>query len=400
MKVDGTLLAIGFHRACPPRETLARVSPYLSRLGITRIARQTDLDRIGIPVWCAYTPNAKAIVISQGKGLEDEAARASAVMEAIERSVATNPVCDVTTQSLRSLRSAGQSATTLDCLLGQTANPVELDEPIDWARASDLLTGGNVWVPFEAVHLDRTVASPRYWQSSDGLASGNTLEEAILHGLLERVERDALTLWQVTSAARRYGSRIEPESIPNGELQEILSRIRNAGQDVALFDITSDLGIPCVAALLGPKEPCRVPPLRYVDVTLGAGSATSPVLAAARAVTEAVQSRMTFISGARDDLMPETFNRVLHPETVAAFDARPSRGLGDMPMLHVTSTAEAIRAILGRLQAQGITEIYAVDITPQWLPVFVAKLLVPQLENPEGERRQRYGNRALNKVFQ
>lgn len=400
MKADLPPLDRGFHRVCAPSETLARVSPYLSRLGITRVARQTELDRVGIPVWCAYTPNAKAIVISQGKGLDDDAARTSAVMEAIERSVATNPACDVTTQSLSSLQLAGQSADTLDCLLALAADPIERDEPIQWTSASDLLKGDIVWVPFETVHLDRTVTSPRYWQSSDGLASGNTLEEAILHGLLERVERDALTLWQVTSPARRYGCRIEAKSIPDTELREILCRIRQAGQDVALFDITSNLGIPCIAALLGPQERSCLPSLRHVDVTLGAGSSTSPALAAIRAVTEAVQSRMTFIAGARDDLLPETFTRALHPDILKAFDARPSRRLDDMPSLHVTSIPDARASILGRLQAQGISNIYAVNLTPAWLPVSVVKLLLPQLENPEGERRLRYGKRALNKVFQ
>lgn len=400
MKADRTRLDHGFHRVCGPSETLARVSPHLTRLGITRIARQTDLDRIGIPVWCAYTPNAKAIVISQGKGLDDDAARTSAVMEAIERSVATDPACEVTTQSLRSLQSAGQSADTLDCLLALGADPVDRDEPLQWTPATDLPTGGIVYVPFEAVHLDRTVMLPRYWQSSDGLASGNTLEEAILHGLLERIERDALALWQVTSPARRYDGRLEPLSIADPELLDILNRIRKAGQDVALFDISSDLAIPCVAALLGPQQRHGLPPLRHVDVTLGAGSSTSPAQAAIRAVTEAVQSRMTFIAGARDDLLPETFTRALHTETLTALDAPPCRMFEDMPALPVTSIAEAIASILDRLEARGISGIYAVDLTPEWLPASVAKIIIPQLENPEGERRQRYGYRALNKVFQ
>ncbi|MCM2474640.1 YcaO-like family protein [Rhizobium sp. CG5] len=400
MKADRSRLDHSFYRVCAPSETLARVSSHLLRLGITRIARQTDLDRIGIPVWCAYTPNAKAIVISQGKGLDDDAARTSAVMEAIERSVATDPSCAVTTQSLRSLQLEGRTANTLDCLLARAAHSIDLDEPLQWTPATDLQTGGIVWLPFEAVHLDRTVTAPRYWQSSDGLASGNTLEEAILHGLLERIERDALTLWHVSSPARRYGCRIDTDSIANADLQAILSRIRNAGHDVALFDISSDLAVPCVVALLGPQQRRGLSPLRHVDVTLGAGCSTSPGQAAIRAVTEAVQSRMTFIAGARDDLLPETYTRPLHPETLTAFDAPPSRRLEDMPALPVTSIDEATTSILGRLAARGISGIYAVNLTPPWLPAFVAKIIIPQLENPEGERRQRYGSRALNRAFQ
>ncbi len=71
-----------------PRETLSRVEPLLAGFGITRVARHTGLDDIGIPVWCAYAPNSRSIVIAQGKGLTDIDAKVSTVMEALERAVA------------------------------------------------------------------------------------------------------------------------------------------------------------------------------------------------------------------------------------------------------------------------------------------------------------------------
>lgn len=400
MNPDHSKLDIGEYRSCSPGETFQRVSPYLSRLGITRVGKQTGLDRIGIPVWCAYAPNAKAIVIAQGKGLDDAAARTSAVMEAIERSVATNPACEQITQTFSSIQARGQSANTLDCLLAAKAAPIAPQEPVNWASARDLLKGDHLWVPFEAVHLDRTLVSPRYWQSSDGLASGNTLEEAMLHGLLERVERDALTLWQVTPPQKRYRSRIDTERGCEAELGEILNKIRMAGLDVAVFDITSDLGIPCMVALVGPPKHPASPALRHVDVTLGAGASPLPAAAAIRAITEAVQSRMTFIAGARDDLVSETFSRPVDPATLAAFDAPLAQQLIDLQGVRAKSTGEALSAVLNRLQACGISEIYAVDLTPAWLPVFVTKVLVPQLENPDGDRRQRFGNRAISRVLQ
>ncbi|XUY29044.1 YcaO-like family protein [Agrobacterium sp. rho-8.1] len=387
------------YRACSAGETLERVSPFLRRLGITRLGRQTDLDDIGIPVWCAFAPNAKAIVIAQGKGMDDDAAKTSAAMEAIERSVATNPACQLLVTSRQTLEASGHSTNTLDSLLSPHAKPVSQSEDINWARAQHLLTGHEIWVPFDAVHLDRTVTSPRYWQSSDGLASGNTRDEAVLHGLLERVERDALTLWQVTPATKRYTSSIDTNAIEEPTLRNALDKIAHAGLDIVLFDITTDLQIPCIVALMGPKNRTNTRSIRHVDITHGAGASTSPVIAAIRAITEAAQSRMTFIAGARDDLLPDVFSQHVDLMTVAALDTCPSKKLTDLPILSAKSTELSLQLVLKQLYNCNIQELYAVDLAPEWLPASVVKVIAPQLENPDGERHRRLGSRALSKAL-
>ena len=75
---------LGTHRTVPPQETLARVTPLLAEMGITRIANITGLDLIGIPVVMACRPNSRSIAVAQGKGLDLAAAKVSAVMEAVE----------------------------------------------------------------------------------------------------------------------------------------------------------------------------------------------------------------------------------------------------------------------------------------------------------------------------
>lgn len=74
----------GTHRTISPSETLARMKPYLAPMGITRVANVTGLDTIGIPVFMACRPNSRSLAVSQGKGLDLDAARASAVMESVE----------------------------------------------------------------------------------------------------------------------------------------------------------------------------------------------------------------------------------------------------------------------------------------------------------------------------
>lgn len=388
----------GEFRACPPAETYRNVKPHLARLGITRVASQTGLDRLGVPVWCAFTPNAKAVVIAQGKGLDDEQAKVSAVMEAVERVVATEPGCRLMRATAADLEASGRRFDKLDILIASHQRPLGKHEAISWIEADDLVTGGRIYLPFDAVDFDRTRLSPRYWQSSDGLASGNNRHEAILHGLLERVECDALALWSVTAAGRRFSRRIDTRRVASAVVGDLLARVERAGLQLSLLDITTDLGIPCVAALLAPQElDCG---LRHVELTLGAGAALRPEGAIIRAILEAVQSRMTFIAGARDDLLPSLFEKAAEPAHLQAFHAVPAVFAANMPEFHAGDTTEALAATIRQLSARGTTDLFAVDLGHDWLPASVFKVFAPQLEHPDGARRQRFGPRALSRSLQ
>ena len=75
------------HRAIPPKQTIENVKGKLRRIGVTRIAEITHLDRLGIPIYSAIRPLAAegAISIYAGKGATKHQAKASAMMEAFER---------------------------------------------------------------------------------------------------------------------------------------------------------------------------------------------------------------------------------------------------------------------------------------------------------------------------
>ncbi len=361
------------------------------------MASQTGLDSIGLPVWCAYAPNAKAIVIAQGKGLTDAEARTSAVMEAIERAVATEPACEKSVSCKSALREDGLRFDSIDSLLSSGEQPLGEDEETEWVEAVDLISGGSLLLPFDAIWFDRTVTKPRYWRSSDGLASGNAGDEARLHGLLERVERDALTLWSIEPDRTRFARRLRLDSLVRQGAGDMVGRVERAGLELALFDITTDLGIAVVAALLMPREAQLLCPLRHVDLTLGAGASLDPLVAAARAISEAVQSRMTFIGGARDDLLPEIFERPADLNLLEAFAMDPVASIEGLPSHRSTSSAQGLSVLVEQLRERNIRRLYAVDLQPSWLPVNVVKIIAPELENPEGDRRQSLGSRAISR---
>lgn len=369
----------------------------MPRFGITRLSRLTGLDRLGIPVWSAVSPNARSIVINQGKGVADLDAKVSAAMEALERAVAGSPLVPARRASRAELTQAGEACLPLDAFVTAGKPVLAEDEAADWLAGRDLATGGRVFVPREAVILDRTATAPRFWQSSDGLASGNDETEAILHGLLERIERDADRLWRLLPRARRLATAVDPASLGDPTVDRLTGAMHDAGLELRLFDITSDVGIPVFSAVLAEAGILdRTAPL-FHDATIGYGAHPAAARAAIRALTEVAQSRLTSISGARDDLFAETFSRPLAPETLALFaaESRPARvpaaPQGDAPALLAHG--------LARLAAVGIAQVLAVPLGDASLPVSVVKIVVPGLESPEGARRQPLGSRALSRLL-
>ena len=368
----------------------------LADFGITRVARHTGLDTIGIPVWCAYVPNGRSIAIAQGKGLTDDDARASAVMEALERVVANSPVVPTLRASARDLQATGLPYNTLSCLIGHLEEDIRPDEQVDWARGKELLTDQEIYVPFEAALLDRTRRN-RFWMSSDGLASGNTEEEAVLHGVLERIERDAYCLWQIGSEEDRLERCIDPRGFNDPVVNELVRKIEAAGLVMRMFDMTSDIAVACFTTILGPAKRGNQD-IRFVEVTGGSGAHLSPVRAAIRAITEAVQSRLTYISGARDDLSPEAFLRLVPAQTLRALDATPLAPAWPSP-LQRHGVRSLIDGVLDALRERQITSVIALPLSDPRLPFHVVKLFVPDLENPEGARARRFGARAIAKAL-
>ncbi len=377
---------------------MSRVAPYLEAMGVTRLSRQTDLDCVGLPVWCAYTPNSRSIVIAQGKGLEDIDAKVSAVMEALERAVAGEPVTTTVRSTARNLRNRGARFEPLDCLIASREQVVGEDEELVWSIATELLDDQPIYVPLDAALLDRTRHN-RFWMSSDGLASGNTQEEAMFHGILERIERDAHTLWQIGGDQQRDACCVDPRGFADAALSGLIDRIEEAGLVIRLFDITSDIGIPCYSALVAPEAINGKAPLRFVEVTAGSGAHPWAVRAAMRAVTEALQSRLTYISGARDDVWPELFEKSVSAQTRSAFLAVPASVSMAATGRPAGAVSTLLQDVLVKLRACGIASVIALPLAPADRPFSVVKIFITELENPEGNRLRRFGNRALAKAM-
>jgi ribosomal protein S12 methylthiotransferase accessory factor len=381
-------------------DTVARMRQRFAHFGITRLADVTGLDKIGIPVWMAVRPNSKTLAVSQGKGLNEPAAQASAVMEAAEIATAERFPVATRISTIERLIAEGIRVDPLHGLLARGEKPPAATEPMRWVEGHDLLRNDNVWVAAEAVSLDAVEASgrrTRYWQSSDGLASGNILIEAVVHGLLERIERDASTLWLFRSDKDVFDCCIDPTTLNDEAVDGLARQIDGAGFQVRLFDISSDIGVPVMFAIIAPKPDGFEQHWKHFDISSGSGAHPSPSRAAIRAITEAAQSRVTSITGARDDFDPNLYGVTSKGDLTTYFRAAPLHrsGLDEIPR----DPAENLLFIVERLRATGIGSAIVVPFDTGIEGFAVAKVLVPELEHPPGNRKKNYGRRALKLIM-
>ncbi|WP_061300719.1 YcaO-like family protein [Herbidospora cretacea] len=377
------LATTGTHRAATLEETWRRLGPALAACGVTRVCDVTGLDLIGIPVATAYRPNARSLSVSQGKGVSREASRVSAAMEAVEHAHA-----EVIDRPLRLARPAELGAAALDPRrLPRTADGV-LDEvtPLLWIDGVDVRTGEPRAVPYEAVSLDFTLppalTGHGLSRDSNGLAGGNSALEALVHALCELIERDAAALWDLRDGLTQAEARIDPSTLTDPETARLLERYDRAGVEAALFDITSDLGVPAVLCHIVEAEP---DPFRPLPAATGLGCHPHPAIAVQRALTEAAQSRLITVSGARDDITRERYAETTDLDGIGELRdalreslpyARPFEAAGaDHELL-----GDDLDWLLDRLAGAGLDQVIAVELTRASLGVPVVKVLVPGLE--------------------
>jgi ribosomal protein S12 methylthiotransferase accessory factor len=355
----------------------------MRRLGITRLARLTGLDCVGVPVWTAIRPNGRSLATAQGKGLTDDAAAVSALMESIETWHAEHAAPPVVRGSYRGLR-ARLPLVDPRALPAAPATRAEanarLSWRLDWIEGWDLGGGAPIWVPLEAVTLDCVMPAtrqPRFDRSSNGLASGNHLLEAIVHGLCEVIERDAEARWRQLRGQRR----VDLATVRDPHCRALLDRLAAVHVHTTVWDITSDVGVPAYGAAI--MEDPREPAWRALGLYQGFGCHLDARVALARALSEAIQTRVTYIAGSRDDFFPHDYARATDEELLLAIwdeVTRPTAERVDFrraPALASASFADDLRTLLGRLAAAGAPQVVAVDLSRPALGVPVVKVLVP-----------------------
>lgn len=360
---------------------LERVVKLAPTIGVTRLAVLTGLDVIGIPVAAAMRPNSRTVAAHQGKGASLAQAKVSALMEALECFCAETQMLPLRLGSAAEMRMLGAVADPR-LLPRCRGGPDPADERLLWVEGRCLVSGVPVWVPRELVAADFAHPMPPgsgvFQATTNGLASGHDEDEAILHALCEVIERDAMALWHAAAEVPQASLLVDPDSVDGPLAGDMLRRCRAAGVAVAIWDATSDVGVPVFAALLAD-------PSGHVQPELGSACRLDPDAALAAALAEAAQARITTISGARDDLPPEAFAPAATQDRAAAaavwIGRKPARGFAAPPSSHATGEA-AVAAVLRRLDAAGMAQAACVRLTRPELDIPVVRVVVPGLEGP------------------
>jgi ribosomal protein S12 methylthiotransferase accessory factor len=386
-------------RVISPKATVARARAILGPLGITRVAKITDLDRIGIPVFLAVRPGARTLAVTQGKSLDDDGARASAIMEAAEQAVAENPSVATRVASLNELYREGAAHVEPSRFLRRPVKAIATTTPLTWIEGFDLISRQITWMPLGAAKLDFTDEPSQnpFWQSSDGLAAGNILLEAVVHGLCERIERDASALWSFSSTAQIMRRCVDPRGLANQVVLDLVERVIAAGLNLRLFDITSDIGVPTYFSVISETHPTGSD-WRHFDLARGTGCHPDPARAAIRAITEAAQSRLTAISGARDDFLPSLYDAPLQPDLHVFRTAIPQK-TSPPPKTPDRGPQDFLPHLLTRLNRARIGSVVVVPLGGEDHGISVAKVVVPDLEDPPESRHRQIGRRAINAML-
>jgi len=427
-----TSTEISLTRVKAIQDTLSEIVPICKKIGVTRISDITFMDKLYIPNYSAILPGTEdTIWVYGGKGPTKLEAKASALMEAIER------YSSLHSSYSRSLIQG--SYQELSKSYNKIIHPVEVVEPVNPAYADehaimdfllgfDLLTNEEVLVPAEIALYKYSPKRPAIcafsYSHTNGLASGNVLEESICHALCEVIERDALSIADLCASSIPYNilenitdlfkkeensgypicqipaeKFIDDSSIfPDVDISEITKefklinnlgkRFTYAGIPLLIKNITQqDIGIPTFVA-----SSIEWITHNYGYFATGSGTHPDARIALIRAITEVSQTRAVNIQGARDNLKKiqykendEIFKRKWQfiPASSQIEQKNNKINFSEIKTYLNKDVLDDINLILNSLKKAGIKRAIIVDLTNPNIGIPVVRAIIPGLETFE-----------------
>ena len=394
----------GTYRVKDPVDTYDSNEEKLRTAGITRITEITHLDRVKIPVFSSIRPTAQSggVSVYAGKGATVEQARASAMMEGFERYSAEKQDIDQEKISISTYNEIKNQSVLNpnDLLLPKSFENQNIEmQKLEWIEAEEIISESPILVPANAVFHPyipnreiKPCAMAMFKGNTNGLASGNVIEEAVLHGIFEVVERDA---WSIFELTKRNKKQIDLDTIENETVSELVEKFTSQGIKIKLMDITADLKIPTIVASADDtvlKDAALL--------TLGVGTHLNPEIAAIRALSEVAQSRATQIHGTREDTVRADFMRKAGYENMKRtnkdyfVEEDEKINLSDIENKITGSIKKDIEVSIEEVQKAGLDKVIYYDLTREEIGVNVARVIIPKAELYCLDE-ERLGNRAL-----
>lgn len=396
------------------QETLNTILPVSSKIGITRLADITDMDILGIPNFSAVLPGTEDYIwVYSGKGATKLDAKASALMESIER------YCSLPSGNQKKMIQGSYKEVSK---MSKTLHPSNVVEPMlieydedmimDFLLGYDLINSEQILVPTPLALFRYSAKPPAInpfaYHHTNGLASGNVLEEAICHSLCEVIERDATSLAELHASALPYntlrtmtkylsdnGMDIDPinstefvdddtkysdvdiSNIDFEPVSNLVKRFNDSNISLMIKDITSPIGIPTFNA-----SSIEWITENYGYLAEGHGTHPDARIALLRAITEVSQTRAANIQGARDDLRKISYGNSNSDEkkTWQFMKSKNSIPFSEIKSYVNDDILDDIKLILSRLRSNGLNQVIVVDLTNPQIKIPVVRTIVPGLE--------------------
>lgn len=407
----------GTSRIIPVSDTLKKVVPISKQIGVTRLADITYMDVLKIPNYSAVLPGTEDYIwVYSGKGPTRAHAKASVLMECVERysSLPGTSERHYVTGSYETLAKEYGQVNVL--------HPDDVLEPLkfeykdhiqmDFLEGIDLFTHNKILVPAGIVlsryEPNNASVSPFQFSHTNGLASGNVLEEAICHAICEVIERDAVSLADLRSSAipfhvlrtmtdvlRHNGLDVnslptdlyvdDPDLFPEVDVggaefayaRSLINRFNEENIPLLIKDITTDIGIPTFIA-----TSVQWVTHDYGYLAEGHGTHPDARIALVRAITEVSQTRAANIQGARDDLRRMNYDMGNTAETKAwqFMHSKHKKDFGTMKTFENADILDDIHLLLKSLENVGLRRAIVVDLTNAEIGIPVVRVIVPGLE--------------------
>ncbi|MFF4016241.1 TOMM precursor leader peptide-binding protein [Streptomyces sp. NPDC001843] len=337
--------------------------------------------------------------LSGGKGLTETEARVSALGEAVERYSGTRQGDEpVVRDSYLGLGPAAvhPNASQLydvrqlrerDCWnargsrLQYVPPPFDETRPTDWTPVWSLTEGTHRLLPTSMLYFSDEPSPDGLCADSNGNAAGSSPEDALVQGFLELVERDAVALWWYN---RTRQPTLDLDAFAEPYIGRLLDGCQGLGREVWALDLTSDFGIPVVAALSRRADKAAE------DIVFGFGAHFDPRIALRRALTEMGQllplvSEVTqdgagYLADDADALAWWRHSTVANQPYVAADPALPRRGPDDWTYLPSADLRDDVVSITEAVRQRGM-DLLVLDQTRPDLELPVVKVIVPGLRH-------------------
>ncbi|MER6949276.1 TOMM precursor leader peptide-binding protein [Nonomuraea sp. NPDC000554] len=336
---------------------------------------------------------------SGGKGAGDIEAKVGALCEAVERYCASRFGDEETV--LDTLRGLGPQAlhpndyqlfhsrqfsererwNASTTPFHQVPEPFDETAAVEWTPVWSLTTGRHRFLPTDVLYFRGDAAPAPLWADSNGNAAGSSLEDAILQGFLELVERDAAALWWYN---RTRQPEVDLASFGDTWITDLRERYAEVGRRLWVLDLTTDLGIAAMAAISQRVDkPAE-------DLMLGFGAHFDPHVAVRRALTELGQL-LPAVAGAKADgtgygaADPHLLDWWQTATTAAHAYLLPdplqsSRRRSDYPYVPRADLCDDIDHVRGLVSRLG-SELLVLDQTRPDIGMPVVKVIVPGLRH-------------------